>query len=154
MGECSATCGGGSRTIKSEVVQEAEHGGEKCPALEMIMVCNTEECPGSFLILLFDFIISSLLFSVDCKVDDWSAWGDCDVTCGRGTKTRSREVLQEAEHGGEKCPDLEITMVCNAEECPGPIFTLLFDFHHYMLLNVDLQLTAKLTIGQHGVIAM
>ena len=46
MGECSATCGGGSKTIKREVLKEAEHGGEKCPALEITMVCNTDECPG------------------------------------------------------------------------------------------------------------
>ena len=40
------TCGGGTKTISREVVQEPEHGGALCPALEETMVCNTEECTG------------------------------------------------------------------------------------------------------------
>ena len=47
MGECSATCGGGRRTIKREIVQEPENGGERCPILEETMVCKTDECPGN-----------------------------------------------------------------------------------------------------------
>ena len=41
------TCGGGTKTISREVVQEPEHGGALCPALEETMVCNTEECTGT-----------------------------------------------------------------------------------------------------------
>ena len=42
--------------------------------------------------------------------------------------TIKREVIQEAEHGGEKCPDLEITIVCNTDECPG-------NAHHFDLFK-------------------
>ena len=126
MGECSVTCGGGSRTIKSEVIQEAENGGEKCPILEITMVCNTDECPGPIFILLLIFIISSLLSSVDCKVGDWSAWGHCNVTCGGGIKSKTREVIREAKHAGASCPALEETDECNTEECPGIVSILAF----------------------------
>ena len=54
-GECSATCGGGTKTSERDVIAEPENGGASCPALEETMACNTEGCPGSFLILLFDF---------------------------------------------------------------------------------------------------
>ena len=157
-GKCSVTCGGGTKKRGREVIREAKDAGASCPDLEEMEVCNTEECPGTLSFLLFHFHHHISLLncgsSVDCKVGDWSAWGDCNVTCGRGTKTKTREVVQQPKHRGETCPDLEITMVCNTEECPGPIFILLFYFHRYIILNVDLQLTAKLTSGLHGAIAM
>merc|ERR1712130_22114 len=46
---------------------------------------------------------------VDCKVSDWSLWSGCSATCGGGNKTRSKEVVQKPENGGEMCPDLEKT---------------------------------------------
>ena len=70
----------------------------------------------------FIFIIISLLNCgclVDCKVGPWRAVGECSATCGGGSRTIKREVVQEAENGGEKCPALEETMVCNTDECPG-----------------------------------
>ena len=52
-GECSATCNGGTKTREREVVQEPENGGASCPALEETADCNTQGCPGSFLIPSF-----------------------------------------------------------------------------------------------------
>jgi len=57
----------------------------------------------------------------DCKVGDWTAWGKCSRSCDGGIKTRLREVLQEAKHGGVKCPDLEISVVCNTDKCKEPV---------------------------------
>jgi len=57
--------------------------------------------------------------SVDCKVEDWSSWSDCSATCGGGTKTRGRGVVQEAENGGAACPALEEKEPCNTDQCPG-----------------------------------
>jgi len=61
----------------------------------------------------------SLFCSVDCKVEDWSSWSDCSATCGGGTKTRGRGVVQEAENGGAPCPALEEEESCNTDQCPG-----------------------------------
>ena len=108
------------------MIREAKDAGAPCPDLEETEACNTEECPGSLSILLFHFhhhIFTNCGSSVDCKVDDWSAWSDCDVACGRGTKTKTREVIQQPKHGGETCPALEQTRICNADHCPGTLFS-------------------------------
>ena len=47
-GECSANCGGGTRTKSRTVVQQAQNGGT-CPELTKLEVCNTEGCKGSLL---------------------------------------------------------------------------------------------------------
>merc|ERR1712179_237474 len=96
--QCSVTCGNGTKTRSREVVQEPGYRGTECPILEETQMCNTEKCP------------------VDCKVGDWK---QCSATCGNGTKTRSREVVQEPENGGTECPILEETQMCNTEKCPG-----------------------------------
>ena len=85
--------------------------------------------------LLFAIIIISLLncgSSVDCKVGDWSAWGDCSVTCAGGSKTRARDVIEDAKNGGAACSDLEETEMCNTEECPGTLSILAFSFSSYL----------------------
>ena len=125
-GDCSVTCDGGTKTRARDVIEQPENGGATCPALEETKVCNTEGCPGYFLILLFDFhhIFSKCGSSVDCKVGDWKPWGECSVTCDNGTKTRKREVVKEPENGGASCPDLEETEVCNTDQCKGALFIL------------------------------
>ena len=71
---------------------------------------------------------------VDCEVGQWRAVGECSATCGGGSRTIKREIVQEAEHGGEKCPPLEETMVCNIDECPGN--PLPFDLFKNQSMNV------------------
>jgi len=55
---------------------------------------------------------------VNCKVDSWLPWSDCTVTCGNGTKTTTRKVLEKPQHGGEPCPPLEVAESCNTQQCP------------------------------------
>ena len=52
-GACSATCNGGTKTRAREVVEDPENGGDACPPLEETTDCNTQGCPGSFLIQSF-----------------------------------------------------------------------------------------------------
>merc|ERR1712112_130748 len=56
----------------------------------------------------------------DCKVEEWTAWSGCNVTCGGGINRRSRAVVQEPKNGGAECPVLEETTVCNPVECAVP----------------------------------
>ena len=48
---------------------------------------------------------SSLLslhdFEVDSTWDDWTDWGECSVTCGSGSKERTRTCLAP-QHGGQE----------------------------------------------------
>ena len=124
-GNCNVACGGGTKTKSREVIEDAKNGGVACPDLEETDVCNTEECPGALSPFCFSIsiIIISLLncgSSVDCKVGPWRAVGECSASCDGGSKTIKREIVQEAEHGGEKCPDLEIIIPSEMEVAPHP----------------------------------
>jgi len=63
---------------------------------------------------VYDIIIQ------DCEVGDWVD-NDCDVTCGGGEQSVTREILQEAgppENPGAECPPVVQKQACNTEGCP------------------------------------
>merc|ERR1719453_1607523 len=56
----------------------------------------------------------------DCEVGDWVD-NDCDVTCGGGEQSVTREILQESapeENPGAECPPVVRKQACNTEGCP------------------------------------
>ena len=63
------------------------------------------------------------LVRVDCKLSEWTEWGECSVSCGGGIKTRTKTVLIDAKFGGDECPkDREQIEQCNSQCCvPGMI---------------------------------
>ena len=101
------TCGRGTKTRSREVLQEAKHAGEKCPAREDTRICNADQCPGTLFLYHGNHIFTKYGSSVDCKVGPWRAVGECSATCGGGSRTIKSEIVQEPENGGEKCPALE-----------------------------------------------
>ena len=50
-------------------------------------------------------------------MSDWSDWSKCDVACGIGTSTRTREVIRPESNGGRQCPSLEESRSCRATRC-------------------------------------
>ncbi|CAJ0955610.1 unnamed protein product, partial [Mesorhabditis belari] len=42
---------------------------------------------------------------VNCEMTEWSPWGACSATCGRGKRTRSRNVKIFPRNGGISCPE-------------------------------------------------
>ncbi|XP_026848685.1 uncharacterized protein LOC6600734 [Drosophila persimilis] len=56
---------------------------------------------------------------LDCRAGDWSAWSECDKSCGNGMMTRRRQILQVAQNGGKHCPTLLQTRACQGFRCHG-----------------------------------
>jgi hypothetical protein len=99
-GSCSVTCGAGSTIRKRKITTPNSSGGSKCPKLYESKSCNRGPCP------------------VHCKVGEWSKWSKCSLSCGKGSHTRARIVVQHPTSGGYVCPSLKETRNCNQHPCP------------------------------------
>ncbi|XP_076810330.1 spondin-1-like, partial [Clavelina lepadiformis] len=55
---------------------------------------------------------------IDCKVSEWTNWGNCDGNCGWGKTERSRKIIQTPERGGAVCPNLLESNGCFLGDCP------------------------------------
>jgi hypothetical protein len=97
---CSSDCGGGMSGRTRTIEQTPSMNGNKCPHLSMSQLCNVQSCP------------------VHCRVSAWSSWGSCSSDCGGGMRTREREVVINADFGGDTCPAIEESQPCNTKPCP------------------------------------
>ncbi len=98
-GTCSATCGDGLKERKRNIITQPQHGGQACPVLKEVKICNEKPCP------------------VDCKVSEWSNWGECSQLCRGGTQKRIRRIEIQPQNGGQVCPELTETRTCNTQAC-------------------------------------
>ena len=58
---------------------------------------------------------------MDGRWGPWDDWGECSVTCGDGTSTRTRQCnWPAAQRGGAACTgDATETKPCSMSPCPG-----------------------------------
>ena len=82
------------------VMTAANNGGTPCPELQQTQGCAPDACP------------------IDCSVGAWEDYGACSQSCGHGSKSRHRMVMNEALFGGTACPALSQTVSCNDQACP------------------------------------
>ncbi|XP_049335709.1 hemicentin-1 isoform X1 [Astyanax mexicanus] len=101
---CSETCGKGMQTrIRLCNNPPPSFDGPPCKGAEtQTQVCTERNCP------------------VDGKWSSWVSWGPCSVSCGGGTRQRTRLCASPApQHGGRQCEGNDIHIdFCNSEPCP------------------------------------
>ena len=106
VGECSKTCGDGTRT-KDRTKNVTESNGGTCPGeFFEIEACKTQECP------------------IDCEWNDWTL-GECSQTCGNGTRTDTRTKAIVEANGGNCTGESTKIEKCNLQQCPGRLLTRL-----------------------------
>lgn len=98
--KCDVTCGGGLMKRFRNITVDSKHGGASCPSLSEAVSCNTNPCP------------------VDCAVGQWGPWSACSVSCGNGTKLRTRPITITPLNGGKVCPNLTESQSCPGVPCP------------------------------------
>ena len=100
---CSKTCGTGYQSRTRSVIASPSQNGVLCGALFEEKPCMDFLCPSA----------------IHCKVAGWGPWSRCSKTCGGGSRSRKqRYVIEKAKHGGDKCPPLVDTKLCDVEDCP------------------------------------
>jgi len=103
--QCSAACGGGSKSRTRSVSVWPREGGEPCPEEESVSEgCAPSPCDA------------------DCSLGAWAAWSPCSRPCGGGLRHRSRGVESPAAGSG-RCPQEESRLAysrCNARACAAP----------------------------------
>ncbi|XP_023201222.1 adhesion G protein-coupled receptor B2 isoform X2 [Xiphophorus maculatus] len=104
---CSLTCGQGWQ-VRTRSCVSSPYGTLCSGALRETRMCNnTVSCPGE----------PGIISTVHGQWEEWSSWSLCSVTCGRGSRTRTRKCM---DGGGVKpCgqPDIQ-TKPCNIAVCP------------------------------------
>jgi hypothetical protein len=98
---CSMSCGAGTQTRLRDITRAAVSSGTACDnaSLSQDRNCNDGACP------------------TDCEVSAWSDYGDCSVTCGKGTRAKTRSMTTAASTDGAVCPSLEVVQYCNEQSC-------------------------------------
>ena len=57
---------------------------------------------------------------VDCEWSKWQSWSECTKTCGGGSQTTKRTIIQEALDGGKHCIESNSkTQTCHPHPCPS-----------------------------------
>ncbi|KAI1236572.1 hypothetical protein IHE44_0014825 [Lamprotornis superbus] len=86
------------------------HGGPRCPGPDtQLQLCYRRRCPEAV-----------TLSPVDGKWSLWSSWSACSMSCGGGSRQRTRHCSDPApQFGGHKCEGSDIQMdFCNSDPCP------------------------------------
>jgi hypothetical protein len=99
--ECSAECGAGKQLHTRSSLGPAT--ADACDKLTEERTCNAAPCP------------------VDCELDDWRPWAQCDTECDGGTQSRDRTLKKPSQSGGKVCDVIREVRPCNTRRCGDKI---------------------------------
>ena len=108
---CSETCGDGVEYKDPIIGDQAQHGGEACPAAQE-RVCNLCASPPP----TTTTTPATTPAPVDCVIDDF-VWTAGSATCGPGFQTGTAAILTYPAHSGEACPDTVAERDCDLGVC-------------------------------------
>lgn len=96
--DCAGDAAGSSRFRERKVLREPKNEGMPCNAtLKEVTPCQQ---------------------AADCVVSQWTAWDECDKSCGGGQQARHRQVVVPPQDGGEHCPSSLVELRgCNMAPC-------------------------------------
>ena len=102
--QCSETCGAGVQSFTRVKIQESKYGGSDCEGYPTeLRSCIEKPCP------------------VDCKWGPFKPSSECSKICGGRLKNFTRNIIQEANHGGTECiGDATKQESCNEGTCTPP----------------------------------
>ena len=118
--KCSKTCQGGVQTRTSQCPKKK---GKSCKKKTERRKCNTDPCTkGTYLLhVLILLWLGFDLFSVkqDGLWSPWTAWSSCSESCGKSSRSRTRECdSPAAANGGKPCAGPESQRkTCNNKPC-------------------------------------
>ncbi|KAH3854729.1 hypothetical protein DPMN_097278 [Dreissena polymorpha] len=99
---CTLTCDSGTRD-RSRSCIEPKYGGRECEVGNNTQSepCNIQTCP------------------IDGYWTEWTEWNVCTLTCGSGTRDRSRSCI-EPKFGDKGCEVVDNIQseLCNIKTCP------------------------------------
>ncbi|XP_068740870.1 A disintegrin and metalloproteinase with thrombospondin motifs adt-1-like isoform X2 [Montipora capricornis] len=100
---CSKTCGTGSQS-RNRTCNGGIPGQGQCPGSdEETRNCNTQSCPV-----------------INGGWGQWSNWSSCSVSCGPGTRIRTRRCDSPPPGPGGRCIGLPLeNKACDDGSCPG-----------------------------------
>ena len=125
--ECTGTCHGANWTRTRNCTNPKPHfEGRNCsgPPVEVFKCipehCNCKESPRNAKMGKISNSMAFFFLSDTCEYGEWSDWSPCSVTCGNGTRTRTRGLLNNITKEESNNCDLEETEKCTALEktCP------------------------------------
>lgn len=97
--DCSRTCGTGNHARTRSITQQRTDGGSQCPSTSEEGPCEQYPCP------------------IPCSTGVFDPWSECSRSCGGGTQSRVRPILQAAQFGGMLCNATRQTRDCNTHAC-------------------------------------
>ncbi|OII77835.1 thrombospondin type 1 domain-containing protein [Cryptosporidium andersoni] len=95
---CGINCGIGVQNRVREILKYNSDNGLPCPSLQDYRPCAERAC------------------KMDCTLSEWNEWSTCSKTCGSGSKSRTRTILNKP-NDGLQCGHLREFQSCNEFQC-------------------------------------